>query len=100
SMVKILGFKNSEIGGLYIVATSIVVIISLVISAPVTNALLKLIFTKYIYTMMTGYIPFIISDSCYIYTILLGIACYTVVALLQLVKINRIPKSDALKNVE
>lgn len=100
SMVKILGFMNSEIGGLYIVATSIVVIISLVISAPVTNALLKLIFTKYIYTMMTGYIPFIISDSCYIYTILLGIACYAVVALLQLVKINRIPKSDALKNVE
>jgi hypothetical protein len=32
--------------------------------------------------------------------ILMGLACYALVSLLQLAKIQRIPKSDALKNVE
>ena len=32
--------------------------------------------------------------------LILGIVCYAVVAVLQLVKISKIPKTDALKNVE
>jgi putative ABC transport system permease protein len=32
--------------------------------------------------------------------IVLGLICYGFVSILQLVKIGRIPKSDALKNVE
>ena len=49
SMTKILGFKNGEIGGLYIVATSIMVVISLVVSVPIVNALLKWAFSSYLY---------------------------------------------------
>ena len=100
SMVKILGFKNGEIGGLYIVATSLVVIISLLITIPITHGALYLVFDKYLYTRMTGYIPFIISPSCYIYTVVLGILSYIAVAALQLIKIKKIPMSEALKNVE
>ena len=100
SMVKILGFKNGEIGGLYIVATSLVVIVSLLVTIPITHGALYLVFDNYLYTRMTGYIPFIISPSCYIYTVVLGILSYIAVAALQLIKIKKIPMSEALKNVE
>ena len=82
SMTKILGFKNGEIGGLYIVATSIMVVISLVVSVPIVN------------------IPYMVRRSCFVEMVILGIVCYAVVAVLQLVKISKIPKTDALKNVE
>ena len=100
SMTKILGFKNGEIGGLYIAATSIMVVISLVVSVPIVNAMLKWAFSSYLYTMMTGYIPYMIRKSCFVEMVILGIVCYAVVAVLQLVKISKIPKTDALKNVE
>jgi putative ABC transport system permease protein len=100
SMTKILGFSNGEIAGLYIVATSVVVIISLLISIPITNYILQLIFNSYLYTMITGYIPYSISNSCFIEMFILGIISYGIVALLQIHKIKKIPKSDALKNVE
>ena|GEM_PF-873270 len=100
SMTKILGFKNGEIGGLYIAATSIMVVISLVVSVPIVNAMLKWAFSSYLYTMMTGYIPYMVRRSCFVEMVILGIVCYAVVAVLQLVKISKIPKTDALKNVE
>jgi putative ABC transport system permease protein len=100
SMTKILGFTNGEIGGLYIVATSIVVVLSLLIAIPITDKILQFMFTSYLYTEMTGYIPYAISNSCYIQMFVLGILSYGVVAILQLYKIKKIPKSDALKNVE
>lgn len=100
SMTKILGFSNGEIAGLYIVATSIVVIISLLLAVPITNSVLNFIFTSYLYTEITGYFPCNISNSCYIEMVVLGIISYAIVALLQMYKIKKIPKSDALKNVE
>ena len=100
SMTKILGFKNGEIGGLYIAATSIMVVISLVVSVPIVNAMLKWAFSSYLYTSMTGYIPYMVRRSCFVEMVILGIVCYAVVAVLQLVKISKIPKTDALKNVE
>jgi putative ABC transport system permease protein len=100
SMVKILGFSDSEIGRLYIVATSFVVIVSLLVAVPLTDGILRWAFHSYLYTEVTGYIPYIISKNCFVFMILMGLACYALVSLLQLAKIRRIPKSDALKNVE
>jgi putative ABC transport system permease protein len=100
SMVKILGFTNGEIGGLYIVATSVVVVISLLAAVPLADSILRFMFQSYIYTEMTGYLPYSISPNCFVFMIVLGLICYGAVSVLQLVKIQRIPKSDALKNVE
>ncbi|MDO4649527.1 MAG: ABC transporter permease [Eubacteriales bacterium] len=100
SMTKILGFRDSEIGRLYIVATSLVVVLSLLISVPLIDGMLRIIFTSYLYTEMTGYIPYIISNSCYVKMFVLGVLCYGLISLLQMRKIRRIPKSDALKNME
>ncbi len=100
SMTKILGFTDGEIGGLYIVATSVVVVISLLVAIPITDAILRWMFHSYLYTEMTGYIPYVISNSCFITMLVLGLISYCIVAIMQLIKIRKIPKSDALKNVE
>lgn len=100
SMTKILGFKNSEIGSLYIVSTSIVVVLSLLAAIPLVHSILGFVFKFYLYKVMTGYIPFDINPLIYPKMFLYGIISYGAVAVIQMIKISKIPKSDALKNVE
>ena len=100
SMTKILGFTPGEIGGLYIVSTSIVVIGSLLLAIPLVDRLMRLIFRTYLYKRMSGYLPYCISNDCYTNMVLLGIGSYIAVAALQLLKIRRIEKSEALKTIE
>jgi putative ABC transport system permease protein len=100
SMAKILGFTDGEIGGLYIAATSVVVVLSLLLAVPITDLLLRFLFSSYLYTQMTGYVPYSVSGSTYVQMVLLGIASYGLVALIQMRKIKKIPKSDALKLAE
>lgn len=100
SMSKILGFRNGEIGKIYILSTSFVVIASLLITCPIIDVALRLIFEKYLYTLIPGYIPYMSSGMSYVEMVGLGIICYAIIAALQLRKISRIPKTDALKTVE
>ena len=100
SMTKILGFTSGEIGGLYIVSTSVVVIGSLFLAIPLVDRLLRLIFRTYLYKRMSGYLPYCVDSDCYIKMVLLGIGSYIAVAALQLLKIRRIEKSEALKTIE
>ena len=100
SMTKILGFTGREIGGLYIVSTSLVVLASLLLAVPLVSWLLRLIFRTYLYQRMSGYLPYCIDSACYVKMVLIGIASYIAVVALQLWKIHRIPKSDALKTLE
>lgn len=100
ALTKILGYTNGEIGGLYIITTFIVVALSLLLTIPLVDQIMKWMFTGYLYTQMTGYIPYIVSDSCYVKMLIMGIFSYLVVCLIQIIKIQKIPKSDALKNLE
>ncbi|CDA87129.1 putative uncharacterized protein [Clostridium sp. CAG:230] len=100
ALTKILGYTNGEIGGLYIITTFIVVVLSLLLTIPLVDQIMKWMFTGYLYTQMTGYIPYIVSDSCYVKMLIMGIFSYLVVCLIQIIKIQKIPKSDALKNLE
>lgn len=98
SMTKILGFSNSEIGKLYIVITCVVVVLSLLLSIPLISLALKWAFKYYLYTQMTGYVPCIISNNCYITMFVLGVVSYALVSLFMLLKIKKTPLGDALKN--
>ena len=100
SMTKILGFTGGEIGGLYIVSTSIVVVGSLLLAVPLVDWLLRLVFKNYLYQRISGDLPYCISNDCYWKMLLLGSASYVIVVVMQLFKIHRIPKSDALKILE
>lgn len=100
ALTKILGFRNGEIGGFYIVSTSLAVIVGLILSVPFVDVAMRAIFQNYLYTMMTGYIPYIVSPITYVITVLTGLLCYMVVVLLQMRKVSKVEKSEALKNVE
>lgn len=100
SMCKILGFKNGEIGMLYILSTSIAVLIGLLVSIPITDMILRWAFSSYLYKVVSGYFPYNVRTSSFVLMLILGIASYCAVAVLQFIKISRIPKSEALKNVE
>ena len=100
SMTKILGFTGGEIGGLYILATSIIVVLGLLLAVPVVDQLLRLVFKHYLYKRMSGYLPYAISSDCYIKMVAIGLVSYLFVAAFQLLKIHRIPKVNALKTLE
>jgi len=100
SMTKILGFKDGEIGGLYLAMTFVVVLVSLLVCVPIVDVCLRIIFDKFLYTMMTGYMPFIVSSAAYVKMVVLGILSFIIVTVFMMIKINKVPKSEALKNVE
>lgn len=100
AMTKILGYSNGEIAGLYIVSTTMVVLLALLVSIPIGDIVLRIVFKTYLYQEMTGYIPYIVSNTIYVKMFMVGVLSYAATAVLQFVKIGRIPKSDALKNVE
>lgn len=99
SMVKILGYEDREIGKLYLVATSWVVLLAVIISFVLVTELIQLIFVAFM-KGYSGWIPFGISTKTYIQCFLLAILSYLVVAVMQMHKIGKIPMDEALKNVE
>lgn len=100
SMVKILGYNNKEIGRLYIMSTAVAVIVCLLVSLPVETIIMKWLFTFVVMTSISGWIPYSVDSVIYGKMLLLGIAAYAVVAFLEYHKIQKVPLSEALKNVE
>lgn len=99
SMVKILGYRNGEIGKLYLLATTWIVMISLILSIFLATKVIDVIY----FEMMKGYsgwLTLYIHPKVYIEMFVLGAVCYVLVALLQFKKIKKIPMDKALKNVE
>lgn len=100
AMTKILGFRSGEIAALYIASTTIAVILGLVVAIPFIDFAMKAIVNGYLYTVMTGYLPLSVSPITYAVMFFTGLGCYIVVALLQLRKVAKVSKSEALKNTE
>lgn len=100
SMVKILGYTNGEISRLYIVSTSIMVVLLLLLTLPFETWVMKILFKIILMESMTGWITFYMDPAIYVEMFLLGIATYAVVALMEYRKIRRVPMDEALKNVE
>lgn len=100
SMCKILGYSNREISGLYLHSTTLVVMIILVVSLPLSlQALLGFYRMMFLYSM-SGWLPVNIPAAIYGEMILMGIASYGAVALLEYRKLRRVSMEEALKNVE
>lgn len=100
ALAKILGFRDRELGAFYILPAGIAVLAGLFVSIPFVSICMQLIFEKYLYTMMSGYLPCNIGVETYLVTVLTGLVCFAVVALLQLWRVSRVKKSEALKDVE
>ena len=99
SMVKILGYEDREIGQLYLVATSWVVLLAVLISFVLVTELIRQIFVAFM-KGYSGWIPFGISKETYVQCFILAIVSYLVVAAMQMHRIKKVPMDEALKNVE
>ena len=99
SMVKILGYNNGEIARLYLMATTWVVVISILLSIIISKEIIEVIY----FEMMkdyAGWLSLYIAPKVYVEMLVLGIVSYGLVAILQFRKIKKVPMDEALKNVE
>ncbi len=99
-MVKILGYSNGEISRLYILSTSLVVVLCLLLSFPVETILMEGIFREMMLQSLSGWIALYIDPKIYVKMFVIGLVTYAVVALLEYRKIQKVPMDEALKNVE
>ncbi len=99
SMTKILGYTSSEISGLYVISTGIVVVASFVLTMPLVDFLMRYI-CEIVFSQFAGWLPYELPISAYISIIAGGIAAYAVIAFMQFGRVKKIPLDVALKNVE
>ena len=99
SMTKILGYDDREIAGLYLFATTAVVIladaVSVVLGTIVMRAAWKLILFSY-----SGWFAFVIEPVGYAKMFLFVLIGYLIVLFFDFRRIRRISLEQALKNVE
>ena len=100
SMAKILGYTNQEISRLYLLPTTVVVLLSLLGSMPVTYRVLVVLFRVIMMQEMTGWFPLQVRRAVFVKMFLLGVSTYAAVALLEYRRIKRVPMEEALKHVE
>ena len=100
SMTKILGYTNGEISRLYILSTSLVVVICLLLSLPVETVVMEVLFREMMLASISGWITLWIDPKIYAEMFAAGILTYAVIALLEYRKICKVPMGEALKNVE
>lgn len=99
SMAKILGYRNSEINGIYIATTAIVTVVTLLVTIPLSDYLLGQLFVIFMRDY-PGWLPYRSFVSVYAKTALIGIGSFAVIALALTRKIKKVPLADALKNVD
>lgn len=99
SMVKILGYKNSEINSLYLIPTFFVVITSELITAFAALKLMHYIWWAMMQDM-EGYFDFVFSANCVIKMLFFVFLSYIFAMIFDLIQIKKIPLEKALKNSE
>ncbi len=99
SMVKILGYRDGEVGKLYLMATTWVVALAIVLSFFIATPFIIILYHIFM-QKMRGWLTVWINWDTYVKMFVLGIVAYGLVALIQYIKIRRIPMDEALKNVE
>ncbi len=97
AMMKILGFNNFEINRAYNLSTGIVVVLSELITIPLSYVLLKVLWVAVMKVRMKGWITFYIEPWIYFAMFGIAIAVFAVVFLIEYIKTKKIPLSLALK---
>lgn len=100
SMTKILGYSGIEIARLYLLSTTVVVVLCLATSLPIEAFLMKFLFRAVMLESMTGWIEMWVSPTLYPRMMAARLAAYAVVAALEYRRILHVPMDEALKNVE
>ena len=99
SMTKILGYDNREIASLYLVSTSIVVVISDIISVVLGAKVMDIVWRIMLQTF-SGWFSFHMTSVGYVKMFAFVLIGYLIVTVFDFSRIKRIPMDMALKNVE
>ena len=99
SMTKILGYTDGEIAKLYLLATTIVVVICAALSVLVGTLVMRSVWTVMLQSM-SGWFTFIMGPLDYIKMFAFIFVGYLVVMLFDFRRIRKIPLDEALKRVE
>lgn len=94
--MKVFGYRDREVDGLYIRAITLTVAASLVISMPVALAALKGLFLVGMGSYQGNY-PLLIGPQSYLQAMGLEFGAYALVALLNMRRIRKVRLADALK---
>ena len=98
-MVKVLGYKTGEIASLYILSTTLIFLLLEVVGTFFGIALIKLAWGSILRTM-AGWFDFYVGKLSIIKMISYVFLGYLVVAVIDFMRIRKIPMTEALKNVE
>ena len=99
SMTKILGYENREIASLYLLSTTIVLVVIDAVSVILGVVIMKVVWRIMLFSY-SGWYAFRISTIGYVKMFLFILIGYLLVMVLDFRRIKRIPMDQALKNVE
>ena len=96
SYMKVFGYRNLEIDGLYVRAITVTVVASLVLCLPViqaaVDALVPVLLARFSGNFVMVYPPLLMAEI-----VAIGIATYAVVAVLHLLRVRRVSLALAMK---
>ena len=96
SYMKVFGYRNREVNGLYIRPITYWVLFSLVASLPLIVALITTLL-RFVFMSYAGNFPLIIPPERYGLLVLVGMVAYAVVAALHVRRIKAVPLELAMK---
>jgi len=99
AMSKILGYSDQEISSIYNRVTTIVVLCSLLVSLVLGYFAFKGLF-RVMMMFFTGWLTYYIAPLVYVKIVLIGMAGYLFVHMLQMRRIRKVPMGEVLKGME
>lgn len=99
SMTKILGYENGEIAGLYMLSTTIVLVISDAICVGLGAAVMAYAW-RIVLATYSGWFAFVVEPIGYVKMFVFVLIGYLLVMVVDFRRIKRIPMDEALKHVE
>ncbi len=99
SMIKILGFEDREIFRLYLLSTTIVVILADLVSTVLGVIAMRVVWRQML-ARMSGYFIFVMTPADYVKMFLFVFLGYLIVLVFDFKRIRKISLSEALKNME
>ena len=99
SMVKILGYDTREIASLYLIPTAVVVFFSEFLAMYLGYTLMS-VFWKAMMMTLGGWFAFVMPAEGFVKEFVLVFVAYLIISVLDFLRIRKIPKVLALKNME
>ena len=99
AMVKILGYSDAEISSIYNHTTTLVVFVSLIACLPIAYFVFAWVFVI-IMDFFTGWLTYYIAPIVYLKIVLIGMASYLLIHVLQMRRIRKVPMGEVLKGME